>query len=237
VTASATEGPITEGDQGRRIIVMIGAPGAGKGTQAERLSEILGLPHVSTGKLFRAAVRSDGDLGTQVRSYVEAGSLVPDEIAVRVVDHRVHEPDAAAGAILDGFPRTRHQAVALDEMLARTGDIVAAALYVEVTTDKLVDRLAGRRICTLDDQHVYHVVAMPPRREGTCDIDGAPLRQRPDDQPGTLRKRLERQLAPMFEVVDHYTESGRLFPVRGDSAADEVTDELLRALAASERIA
>lgn len=225
-----------EGGQERRIIVMIGAPGAGKGTQAERLSEILGLPHVSTGKLFRAAVRSDDELGAQVRTYVEAGSLVPDEIAVRVVDSRVHQADAAAGAILDGFPRTRHQAVALDEMLSRAGDIVAAALYVEVSTDNLVDRLAGRRICTLDDQHVYHIVAMPPREEGICDVDGAPLRQRDDDRPETLRKRLERQLAPMYEVVDHYGEGSRLFPVRGDRSADEVTEELLRALATSERI-
>ena len=237
MTASATAGPTHEADQHRRVIVMIGAPGAGKGTQAERLSEVLGLPHVSTGKLFRAAVRSEGELGREVRDFVAAGALVPDEIAVRVLDGRVHEADAAAGAILDGFPRTRQQAVALDEMLARADDKVVAALYVEVTTDELINRLAGRRICTLDDQHVYHVVAMPPKEEGICDIDGAPLRQRDDDLPETLRKRLARQLAPMYEVVDHYAENGRLFPVRGDLAADEVTEELLRALAISERIA
>ena len=180
MTAAATEGPIADGGQERRIIVMIGAPGAGKGTQAERLSGLLGLPHVSTGKLFRAAVRSDDALGAKVRSFVESGSLVPDDIAVKVVDSRVHEADAVDGAILDGFPRTRHQAVALDEMLARAGDKVTAALYVEVATEELVNRLAGRRICTVEDQHVYHIVAMPPKKAGVCDIDGAPLRQRPD---------------------------------------------------------
>lgn len=236
MTTSATEGPVTKGGQERRIIVMIGAPGAGKGTQAERLSGRLGLPHVSTGKLFRSAVRNENEIGAQVRAYVEAGSLVPDEVAVKVVDDRLHEVDAGAGAILDGFPRTRNQAVALDEMLARADDRVCAALYVEVATEDLVARLTGRRVCTIDDQHVYHIVTVPPRQDGICDIEGAPLRQREDDQPETLRKRLERQLAPMYEVIDHYADSGVLFPVRGDQPADKVTEALLQALAASERI-
>ena len=215
----------------RRIIVMIGAPGAGKGTQAERLAEALGLPHISTGELFREALHSDDALGAKVRKYVESGGLVPDDIVVAVVEKRLQQADAAEGAILDGFPRTVAQAVALDEMLSRRGTGVCAALYVEVSPALLMERLTGRRICTADDQHVYHVVARPPRKEGICDIDGAELYQREDDCPETVQSRLDTQLPPMYEVIDHYAEQDVLYSVRGDKPAEEVTEDLLRALA------
>lgn len=215
----------------RRIIVMIGAPGAGKGTQAERLAAALGLPHISTGELFREALHSRDALGARVRKHVESGGLVPDEIVVAVVEKRLRQADAAAGAILDGFPRTVAQAVALDEMLARSGSSVCAALYVEVAPELLMERLTGRRICTVDDQHVYHVVARPPRKEGLCDLCGAELYQRDDDCPETVQSRLDTQLPPMYEVIDHYAEQDVLYSVRGDKPAEEVTEDLLRALA------
>ena len=231
MTSIAAADVATRPGGSRRIIVMLGAPGAGKGTQAERLASTLGLPHISTGELFRAALKGDDPLGAKVRKYVESGGLVPDAIVVEMVGRRLTEADAAAGSILDGFPRTVAQAIALDEMLASRGESVCAALYVEVSVDLLTARLTGRRICTVDDQHVYHVVARPPRTEGLCDIDGAELYQRPDDSAATVQTRLDTQLPPMYEVIDHYAENGVLYPVRGDADADAVTEDLLHALA------
>ena len=227
----AATGPAARPRSSRRIIVMLGAPGAGKGTQAERLAAELGLPHISTGELFREALQGDDPLGAKVRRHVESGGLVPDAIVVEIVGKRLGQPDAAAGAILDGFPRTVAQAGVLDEMLAARSESVCAALYVEVPTELLTARLTGRRICTVDDQHVYHVVHRPPLREGICDIDGAELCQRPDDSLETVQARLDTQLPPMYEVIDHYTEKEVLYSVRGDADADAVTQELLHALA------
>jgi adenylate kinase len=228
--ATTTE-PAARPGRERRIIVMMGAPGAGKGTQAERLAAALGLPHISTGELFREALASSDPLGAKVRRYVGSGSLVPDDIVVQIVRQRLEQPDAASGAILDGFPRTKAQSVALDEMLARSGTAVSAALYVEVAAELLMERLTGRRICSADDQHVYHITARPPLREGICDICGVELYQREDDTPETVQDRLDAQLPPMFEVIDHYADAGVLFPVRGDRPAEAVTEELLHALA------
>jgi adenylate kinase len=207
---------------------MMGAPGAGKGTQAERLAEALGLPHVSTGELFRAMRKSDTPLAKKVREYMDSGALVPDDIVVAMVDDRLTWKDAKAGVILDGFPRTVAQAAALDEMLARAGSAVAAAPYIEVPQELLLARLTGRRICTVDDQHVYHVVGMPPAKKGICDIDGAPLYQRSDDSAETVQERLDQQLPPMFEVVDYYAGTNVLFSVPGDQPPEAVTEELLR---------
>ncbi len=209
------------------VYVMVGAPGAGKGTQALRLAKELGLPHVSTGDLFRASLRDGSTLGTEVRRYVEKGTLVPDPLTMRVVEERFAQPDAQQGAVLDGFPRTRPQAESLDRLLARQDSRVAAALYIEVDTPQLVQRLAGRRVCTGSQQHVYNLTTRPPRTPGICDIDGTPLEQRPDDRPETISDRLARQLPPMYEVVDHYTETGVLHAVAGDRPMDEVTADLL----------
>ena len=222
-------------DDGRRILVILGAPGAGKGTQAERLAAELGLPHVSTGELFRDALRAGDGLGEHVRAYVEKGRLVPDDLAIEVVRARLRRDDAAAGAILDGFPRTRAQAEALDRMLAKVGSRVTAALYVEVAPEKLVERLTGRRICAKDDQHVYHVSARPAKVADRCDLDGARLVRRRDDEPETVRSRLERQMPPMYEVIDHYADAGVLSAVQGDQPADLVTEDLLRCLGSAAR--
>lgn len=207
---------------------MVGAPGAGKGTQAQRLAESLRLVTISTGDLFRAALREGTALGAEVRKYVEKGTLVPDPVTLRVVEGRLAQQDAAHGVVLDGFPRTRVQAEALDQMLARDQSRVSAALYIEVESAELVRRLAGRRVCSGPGQHVFHLDSRPPSVAGVCDIDGTPLVQRNDDKPETIRARLSRQLPPMYEVVDHYQGTGVLHAVRGDRPMDEIAAELLR---------
>jgi adenylate kinase len=207
---------------------MVGAPGAGKGTQAQRLSAALGIITVSTGDLFRAALRDGTALGSEVRKYVEKGILVPDPVTLRVVEERLAQPDAARGVVLDGFPRTRVQAEALDVMLAHDQSKVSAALYIEVEAPELVRRLAGRRVCSGTGQHVYHLDSRPPKTPGVCDHDGTPLVQRNDDKPETIRARLARQLPPMYEVVDHYQATGVLHAVRGDRPMDDIAEELLR---------
>ena len=228
MTSEAVAGKAARNGGQRRIIVIMGAPGAGKGTQAERLAEELGLPHVSTGELFRAMRKSDTPLAKKVRDIMDAGALVPDDIVVAMVDDRLGWEDAAGGVILDGFPRTVAQAQALDAMLERAGTAVSAVPYIEVPTDLLLARLTGRRICSKDDQHLYHVEAMPPKKEGICDIDGAELYQRQDDSEETVKDRLEQQLPPMFEVVDYYAGNNVLFSVPGDQSPADLTAELLR---------
>jgi adenylate kinase len=210
---------------------MVGAPGAGKGTQATLLSERLGIPHVASGDLFRDNIKRGTALGKKVKGYLESGALVPDSVTVQMISDRLAKPDAADGAILDGFPRTRPQAEALDAMLAKMGGEVAAALYVDVSREELLSRLSGRWICTVTPDHVYHAVARPPKVEGVCDIDGAPLYQRDDDKPATIEARLEGQLPPMYEVVDYYTDRGVLSTVDGAREVAEVTDALLHAIA------
>ncbi|HEY7941166.1 MAG TPA: nucleoside monophosphate kinase [Candidatus Limnocylindrales bacterium] len=212
------------------ILVMVGAPGAGKGTQAQILASRLGIPHVASGELFRAAVRSGSDLGRTVAGYLQQGALVPDKVAIAVILERLRESDAAGGAILDGFPRTRPQAEALDVALGRMGTRVAQALYVGVREAELRRRLSGRWLCRAND-HIYHVIDRPPRRPGICDIDGSELYQRPDDRPQTVQARLATQLPPMYEVIDYYTERGVLTAVDGEGPVADVSEALLRAVA------
>ena len=212
------------------ILVMVGAPGAGKGTQAQILASRLGIPHVASGELFRAAVRSGSSLGRTVAGYLQQGALVPDKVAIAVVLERLRERDAVGGAILDGFPRTRPQAEALDVALGRMGQRVAQALYVGVREAELRRRLSGRWLCRAND-HIYHVIDRPPLRPGICDIDGSELYQRPDDRPETVQARLATQLPPMYEVIDYYTERGVLTAVDGEGPVADVSEALLRAVA------
>lgn len=214
---------------------MVGAPGAGKGTQAAALAERLGLPHVASGDLFRDNIRRQTALGRKVKGYLDSGALVPDDLTIELIADRLRRPDASEGAILDGFPRTRRQAEELDVMLEDMGGGVAAALYIDVDREELVHRLSGRWICSASPKHVYHEVARPPRVAGVCDVDGAPLVQRDDDKPETIRARLEKQLPPMFEVVDYYSERGVLSTVDGTRPVADVTDELLRAVTSPAR--
>jgi adenylate kinase len=210
---------------------MVGAPGAGKGTQAALLSERLGITHVASGDIFRDHIKRGTAFGKKVKSYMESGALVPDDLTTQLIADRLSRPDTAGGVILDGFPRTRRQAEVLDTMLTRQGGRVVAALYVDVQQPELVRRLSGRWLCSASADHVYHDVTRPPQRAGVCDIDGAPLCQRDDDRPETIKARLEQQLPPMFEVVDYYTDRDVLSTVDGDRPMAEVTEDLVRALA------
>ncbi|HVA86634.1 MAG TPA: nucleoside monophosphate kinase [Candidatus Saccharimonadales bacterium] len=215
-----------------RVIVLLGAPGAGKGTQAPLLAGRLGIARISTGDLFRAAVRADSPLGREARTYMDRGALVPDDITVRMVLERLNQPDAAEGAILDGFPRNAAQAEALDRTLAVQGGRVVPALYIEVPADELFRRLSGRWICRAHG-HPYHEVFNPSAAPGVCDEDGSPLYQREDDRPEIVRARLERQLPPLHEVVEHYRRAGVLVPINGEQPVVAVTDALLDRLVAS----
>ena len=196
------------------VVILLGAPGAGKGTQAPLLADRLGIPVVATGDLFRAAVRDGTPLGLEARRFMDAGRLVPDDITVRLLLERLGRPDAADGVILDGFPRTGVQAKALDEALAERDSAVCAAVLVEVPEEELVRRMSGRWICRAAG-HPYHEVSSPPRVPGICDLDGSELYQRTDDRPDTIRARLAQQLGSLDEVLEHYRGSGVLRAVDG----------------------
>jgi adenylate kinase len=208
------------------FLVLLGAPGAGKGTQATILSERLGIPHVATGDLFRAAVREGSAVGLEARRYMERGQLVPDEITVRMLLDRLAEPDAQAGVILDGFPRTAAQAEALDRALAEHGARVDHALEIDVPSEELVRRMSGRWICEANG-HVFHETNHPPRVPGVCDLDGSPLIQREDDREETIRARLDQQLGALREVSRHYRDKGVLRTVDGRRPIDQVAAGLL----------
>ena len=210
---------------------MVGGPGAGKGTQASLLAKRLGLVHVASGDLFRDNISRETALGKKVKGYLSKGALVPDDVTAQMINDRLNQPDAAEGVILDGFPRTRAQAEALEKMLGKRGAHVDQALFVDVDKNEVVRRLSGRWLCSKTPDHVYHTIARPPKVPGKCDIDGAPLVQRGDDKPETITARLEQQLPPMYEVVDYYAERNALSTVNGDKSIDDVADALLRAIA------
>jgi adenylate kinase len=211
------------------VVVLLGAPGAGKGTQAALLRKRLNIPHVATGDLFRAAVGAGSPVGLEARRYMERGQLVPDAITIRMVLERLSEEDAARGAILDGFPRTAAQATALDDALRERGRRVDAALLIDVPAEELVVRLSGRWICRAAG-HVYHATENPPRMAGICDLDGSELVQRADDRPDTIRARLDGQLEALGEVVEHYRASGILSTIDGRRPIPQVAQALLAAV-------
>ncbi len=215
---------------GRMILLLIGAVGAGKGTQAALLSQRLGVPHLASGDLFRAALRDGTPLGEQARAYMERGDLVPDDITIGMFMERLSRPDAANGAVLDGFPRTVGQAAALDATLAERGERIARAVYIAVPTEELVQRVAGRAVCPTCGTS-YHDLSEPPREPGICDRDGTPLERREDDRPDVVRARLAKQVPPMLEVVEHYRAAGRLAEVDGRGSIDEVLAAILEAAA------
>jgi adenylate kinase len=212
------------------VVVLLGAPGAGKGTQAPAVAKRLGVPVLASGELLRAAVAAGTPLGREADRYMSRGQLVPDETIVRVFLDRLDAPDATRGAILDGFPRTRVQAEALDTALGEEGRRVDRAGYIEVPLEDLVTRMANRRICTANG-HVYNLVSNPPKVDGVCDLDGSGLVQRADDAEVTVRARMAQQVPPLLEVVEHYRDHGILTSVDGRQPIDAVTDSLLASLA------
>src|SRR3954466_13467241 len=196
------------------VVVLLGAPGAGKGTQAPILAGHLGVPVLASGDLLRAAVVAGTQLGREADRYMSRGQLVPDDTIVRVFLDRLERADAKGGAILDGFPRTRVQAEALDRDLASAGRRVDRAIYIDVPTEDLISRMANRRICVANG-HVYNLASNPPLRPGVCDIDGSEIIQRPDDLEPTVRARMSEQIPPLLEVVDHYRRAATLRVVDG----------------------
>ncbi|MBO8201425.1 adenylate kinase [Streptomyces smyrnaeus] len=211
-------------------IVLVGPPGAGKGTQAAFLAKNLAIPHVATGDLFRANISQGTPLGQKAQEYMRAGQLVPDEVTIGMAKSRLEEPDAAAGFLLDGFPRNIAQAQALDGYLDETGQKLDAVLDLEVPEDEVVKRIAGRRICRNDSSHVFHVEYSPAKTEGVCDVCGGELYQREDDREETVRKRLEVYHSETEPIIDHYKAQGLVTTISALGAVSEVTERAMRAL-------
>jgi adenylate kinase len=214
-------------------LILIGPPGAGKGTQAARLREDFGLSHIATGDLLRAHRGRETDLGLRAARYMAEGRLVPDELVTEMIGQEIDSADG--GFLLDGFPRTLPQADALDRVLAQRDRRLSAVLLIDAPDDMLVERISGRRLCP--DGHVYHVKYDPPAREGVCDVDGEPLAQRQDDKPETVRKRLDVYHRETEPLVERYEKQGLLHRIDGTRSPDEVHDQLRSVLQAERRVA
>jgi adenylate kinase len=216
-------------------LILLGPPGAGKGTQAERLREDFGLPHIATGNMLRAEVADETELGEQAKRCMDAGELVPDELIVQMITQRIEDTDAREGFLLDGFPRTQPQAAALDEALERMERRLTAALLIEVSDEEVVRRLSGRRVCVKNQNHIYHVELDPPKHDDVCDQDGARLVQREDDREATIRRRLEVYHSQTEPLLSHYDAAGLLRRFDGERSPEEVHTHL-RATVATLRL-
>jgi adenylate kinase len=208
-------------------VIMLGAPGAGKGTQAKKLAAKYGIPHISTGDIFRANIKNGTELGAKAKVYMDQGLLVPDELVVDLVVDRFKNPDCEKGYVLDGFPRTIPQAKALDEALAQNGDSVEYAVDVDVPDSLIITRMGGRRAC-VNCGGTYHVVNIPPKKEGICDLCGGELILREDDKPETVQKRLNVYHEQTQPLIDYYRGKGILKSVDGTKNMDVVFDEIVQ---------
>jgi adenylate kinase len=210
-------------------LILLGPPGAGKGTQAERLQEDFPLAYVATGDMLRQAVKEETDLGKKAKEYMDRGDLVPDDVIIGVILDRLAEADTEDGFLLDGFPRTDKQAEALDVALKKVDRRLTAALLIDVPEDDIVRRLSGRRVCP--NGHTYHVEHNPPKNDEVCDIDGEPLSQREDDKEETVRKRLQVYRDQTSPLVDYYDEHDILHRFDGTRSPTEVHDHLRATIA------
>ncbi len=210
-------------------IIFLGAPRAGKGTQAANVARRLGLVHIASGDLFRQALEAGTKLGIKAKAYMEKGMLVPDKITIQMVLDRISAPDCESGIILDGFPRNLQQAEALDKALAKQGKTIDKVVYIKVPEEKLLKRLGGRWICR-NCQSPYHAVDSPPKVAGKCDRCGGELYQRPDDTVGTVKKRLDVYFAQTVPLIDYYTRSGKLLEIDGVGEIGEVGEMIVAAL-------
>ncbi|MFH8495777.1 adenylate kinase [Streptomyces coeruleorubidus] len=211
-------------------IVLVGPPGAGKGTQAAFLAQNLSIPHISTGDLFRANISQQTELGKLAKSYMDAGNLVPDEVTIAMAKDRMEQPDAEHGFLLDGFPRNVSQAEALDELLETESMQLDAVLDLEVPEDEVVKRIAGRRVCRNESAHVFHVTYKPPAKEGVCDVCGGELYQRDDDSEETVRKRLEVYHTQTEPIIDYYKAQGLVVTISALGKVEDVTTRAMEAL-------
>lgn len=210
-------------------IIMLGAPGAGKGTQAKLIAEKYGVPHISTGDIFRANIKNGTELGREAKEYMDKGLLVPDELTVRLLLDRVAQEDCKNGYVLDGFPRTIPQAEVLDKELTKLGDSVDFAVDVDVPDENIVRRMSGRRAC-LNCGATYHIVNIPPKKEGICDVCGSELVLRDDDQPETVKNRLKVYHEQTQPLIEYYTGKGVLRTVDGTLPMEEVFDAIVKIL-------
>ncbi len=210
------------------FVVLLGPPGAGKGTQAQRIAEATKLLHISTGDMFRENVKNETELGKLAKTFMDRGELVPDEVTIRMLLERIGRPGAAAGVMFDGFPRNVVQAQALDDALAARGNRIDRALLISVPDEELLARLGGRWICR-DCGHLYHERNDPPKTAGKCDHCGGELYQREDDRPEVVQTRLDKQKPPAA-LIDHYRAAGSLREIDGQRSLDAVTASLLEAI-------
>ncbi len=210
-------------------IIMLGPPGAGKGTQAKMLVEEFGIPQISTGDMLRAAVAEGTELGKKAKEYMDRGQLVPDEVVIGIVRERLSKPDCHKGFILDGFPRTVPQAEALDKILQEMGKRIDCVINIVVPDEEILKRLTGRRTCRKCGA-MYHVEFNPPKKEGVCDKCGGELYQRDDDKEETIRKRLEVYKAQTEPLVDYYKKKGVLVNIDGTKTIQEIYQDILKVL-------
>lgn len=212
-------------------IIMLGAPGAGKGTQAKLISEKYGIPHISTGDIFRANIKDGTDLGKEAKEYIDKGQLVPDELTVRILLDRVEKDDCKNGYVLDGFPRTIPQAQVLDNEVAKLGDKIDYAIDVEVPDENIIRRMGGRRACPKCGA-TYHIEHIPPKKEGICDACGEKLMLRDDDKPETVKNRLDVYHKQTQPLIDHYSKQNILRTVDGTADMNDVFDSIVKLLEA-----